>query len=95
MRGFAIGRRDVEPDLAGGMLDQLGELLQREQLGELVEDAVLARVRGVGGRDPDTLQRVDDVEVPARLPPLAVDGERVADNRLHAKRLSAVPNISS
>ena len=39
----------------------------------------------------DAAQRVDDVQVPAGLPALPVDGERVADHRLHAEAVQRGP----
>ena len=73
------------PTSRGRALDELGELGDRELLGELVEDAELAEVGRVGDRELDALERVADVEEAAGLAALAVDGQRVADHGLDAE----------
>ena len=75
----------VEAVLGARALHDLGELRHGELLRELVEDAELAPVGGIRHRQLDALQRVQDVQVAARLPALAVDRERVADDRLDAE----------
>src|SRR3954452_24266172 len=68
--------RDLEPVGLAGALDRLGELHDREGLGELVEHAELARVGRVERGQLHALQGVDDVEVAAGLAALAVHGQR-------------------
>src|SRR3954451_16223853 len=74
-----------DPELLGGVDDEVGELADRELLGELVEDAHLTRFGGVEAGELDAAHGVADVEVPARLAALAVDGQRMADRGLHAE----------
>ena len=76
---------DLEPDAGRGGLDQVGELEDRELLGELVEDPALARLGRVETGQLDAAHGVADVDVAARLPALAVDRQRVLDRRLHAE----------
>ncbi len=76
---------DVEPDLGAGVAHQLGELDDRELLGELVEHAELARLGRMQDRELHALERVDDVQVAARLAALAVRGQRVSDHGLQAE----------
>ena len=67
-------------------LDELGQLHDRELLGELVEHAELARAAAGFRAASSTQRRVStDVEVAAGLAALAVDRERLADHRLHAE----------
>ena len=75
----------VQADLGAGLLHQLGELQDRERLGELVVHAHLATLGGVRDGELDALQGVEDVEVAARLAALAVHRERMADHRLQAE----------
>ena len=60
-------------------------LLDRERLGELVEHPELAALGRVLTGQLDAGQGVADVEHAPRLAALAVDGERVADDRLDAE----------
>jgi UDP-sulfoquinovose synthase len=76
---------DRVAEVLGGMLDQVGEVDDRELLGELVEDPELAALGGVLDRQLDAVDRVADVEEAARLAAAPVDGERVADHRLQAE----------
>ena len=76
---------DLDAELAGRVADLLGQVGDVEDLGELVEDAVLAGGRRVLGRQRDALERVDDVQEAARLAALAVHRERVADHGLHGE----------
>src|SRR5699024_11116614 len=64
------------------LLDLLRQLLDGELLGELVVDAELADVGRVLTGDLDAAHRVLDVQVPAGLGAVAVDGQVVADRRL-------------
>ena len=94
--GFLARVRDaLDDDLAaevrGGVADALGELEDGELLGELVVDPQLAGIGRVGDRQRDALDRVADVEVAARLAALAVDGQRVADDGLHAEAVERGP----
>src|ERR1044072_4565638 len=72
-------------EVVGGERDQVREVDHRELLGELVEDAELARLGGVVRRQLDALQGVADVEEAARLPPRSVDGQRGGDHGLQAE----------
>ena len=81
----------VDADLGRAGLDQVGDLGDRELLGELVEDPVFATIGGVLGGQLDTAERVLDVEVAARLTTGAIDRQRVADDRLDAE---AVQHLS-
>ena len=83
--------RDVE--LGGRALHEVGQLRDRELLGELVEDPELAQVGRVGDRELHALKSVADVQEAARLPTLAVDGQRVADHRLHAEAVEDGPEV--
>ena len=55
----------------------VGQFVDRERLGELVEDAQLARAAGIGDGELDAMQRVADVEVAAGLAALAVHRQRM------------------
>src|SRR5208282_953594 len=63
-------------------LDQVGELRDRELLGELVEDAVFAGLGGFLDCDFDASHRVANVQVAAGLAAFAVHGERMPDRSL-------------
>src|SRR3954447_11539047 len=76
---------DVVAELGAALLHELGELGDRELLGELVEDAEVAEVGRVLGGELDAAQRVADVEEAAGLASLPVDGQRMADDGLHAE----------
>src|ERR671914_2930272 len=76
---------DLVAELGARPLRELGELEHGELLRELVEHAELAALRRVAHGQLDALERVADVEEAARLPALAVDGERVPDHGLHAE----------
>src|SRR5882757_2391016 len=65
--------RHLVAEVPGGGLDQLGELEDRELLGELVEDAEFARLGRVGDRQLDAGEGVADVEEAAGLTAGAVD----------------------
>src|ERR1700730_17790139 len=75
----------VEPMHRAGVAYQLGQLEDRELLGELVEDAVFAGTRWILDAEPPALQRVPNVEEATGLAALAVDGQRLTDCRLHAE----------
>ena len=77
--------RHVQADVRAGLSHQISELADRELLCELVEHAELALVGRVQDGQLDAAQRVSDVQVTPRLATFAVDGEGVADHRLHAE----------
>src|SRR3954468_812465 len=77
--------RNPVAEVLAGLLDQLRQPEDRELLGELVEDAHLAALGWVVDRQLDAVESVADVEEAAGLAAGAVDGERVADHRLHAE----------
>src|SRR5438270_13627316 len=80
-----------QPMRGARLTDLLGEGLDRELLGELVEDPVLACGRRVLEREPDAGDRVADVEKAARLPALAVYRQRQAKRRLNAEAIQHGP----
>jgi hypothetical protein len=63
----------LDAELARGVHHQLGELPDRELLGELVEDPHLAALGGVLHGELDAAHSVADVEVAPRLGTVAVD----------------------
>src|SRR5205807_706952 len=71
--------------VGGRAADDTRDFLDREDLGQLVEDAVLARLRRVAHREVDAHQRVADVDVAADLIAAPVDGQRMPHHRLHAE----------
>src|SRR5438552_1445299 len=71
-----------EPMSRARVAYQLRQGLDRELLGELVEDPILALIGRVVEGQPDAGDRVPDVEEAARLAALAVDRERLPDRRL-------------
>lgn len=73
---------DLIAQAVADALGQLGQLIDAEGFHDLVEDAQLAGLGGGLLGLVHALQGVFDVEVAARLPALAVDGERVADDGL-------------
>ncbi len=76
---------DLEAEVSPRLTDQRRQLLDRELLGELVEDPELARRRGVLHRQLDAAQGVADVEEAPGLAAATVDGQRVTDHRLQAE----------
>ena len=60
-----------------------------ELLGELIEDAALARRGRIQAGDLDAAHRVANIEEAARLSALAVHGERMSDRRLRRRSGSA------
>jgi hypothetical protein len=76
---------DLVAELGPGSADELGQVRDRELLGELVENPELAELTGIRHGELDALERVADVEEAAGLPALAVDGEGVVDHRLDAE----------
>src|SRR5215211_3790026 len=75
----------LDAELVCGVHHQLGELPDRELLGELVEDPHLAALGGVFHGELDAAHRVADVEVAPRLGTVAVNRERVAYGRLYTE----------
>ena len=75
--------------------DRLGDLADRQVLGELVEHAELAPVGGILRGEANTFDRVHEVDQTARLRAVAVDGQRVAGAAWITIRLSTVPNTPS
>src|ERR1700693_977577 len=75
----------LEPVGRTRIADPLSQRLDRELLGELIEDAILA----LGGRvlqgESHAGHRIADIEEAARLPPLPVDGQRQSERALDAK----------
>src|SRR5919106_290286 len=67
------------------------ELGDRELLGELVEHPVLARSRRVRRGQLHAPDRVDDVQVPASLASLPVDGQGMTDHGLEAEPVQRDP----
>ena len=86
---------DFAAFVLGGGLDEVGELCDRELLGELVEDAVFAGLGGFLDCDFDTSHRVADVQVAAGLAPLpcTVSGWPMAASMQN--RLRTVPQMPS
>jgi hypothetical protein len=82
---------DLHAELAAGVANLLGQLGDVENLGELIENAVLPGRGGVRRCQLDTLERVDDVEEPPRLTALPIHGQRMADHRLHRKAVQRRP----
>src|SRR5215213_6426809 len=76
---------DAVAEVLAGLLDQPGQLEDRELLGELVEDAELARLGRVQRRQFDAGEGVANVEEAAGLAAGSVDGQRVADYGLDAE----------
>src|SRR3954454_5483048 len=74
-----------DPELLGGVDEEVGEMNYRELLKELVEDAHLTGFGGVEAGELDAAHGVANVEVPARLAALAVDRQRVPDRGLDAE----------
>ena len=75
----------VEPHFYANMLHTPGQLVDREQLGKLVEYPVFAWGRGIVQRELDTLQSVDNVEKTSCLLALPINGQGPAHCGLHAK----------
>src|SRR6185437_1910969 len=63
------------------------ELQNRELLGELVEDAEFAMGGRVLAGQLDTSHSVTNIEEPAGLPALPVNGNGMLDGRLHAEAI--------
>src|ERR671918_1974471 len=82
---------DLEAVLAPGPGHQLRELDDRELLGELVEHPVLAGSRRVRRGKLHAPDRVDDVQVPASLAALPVDGQGMTDHGLEAEPVQRGP----
>src|ERR671919_743906 len=82
---------DLKAVLAPGPGHQLRELGDRELLGELVEHPVLARSRRVRRGQLHAPDRVDDVQVPASLASLPVDGQGMTDHGLEAEPVQRGP----
>src|SRR5438445_12317720 len=79
-----VDNAGVEPVRRAGLANFLGQGLDGELLGELVEDAVLALRGGMLDRQPDAGHRVADIQEAAGVPTLAVDGQRKPDRGLDA-----------
>src|SRR5487761_1815889 len=67
-----------------GVVDLLGQLQDRELLGELIVDAILTRLGGIERGQLDAANGVADVQEAAGLAALAVDAEGLADSGLDA-----------
>src|SRR3954468_22112120 len=76
---------DAVAEVLAGLLDELRQSEHRKLLGELVEDPELTLLSRVQRRQLDAGEGVADVEEAAGLVAGAVDGQRMADHRLHAE----------
>src|SRR5579883_2797417 len=76
---------DTEAQLDARSGDRLGQLQHGELLGELVEHPELAGRGRILGGEIDTLQRVSDIEVSARLPAPPVNRQWLIDDSLDAE----------
>src|SRR6185437_9463297 len=74
--------RDGETHAPAHIRDFRRDLVDREAFGELVENAQLAARRRMRHGELDALQRIAQVEISARLPALAIDGQRKSGDRL-------------
>ena len=77
----------LQSQLRAGRLHHLRQLQHRELLGELVEDAELARIGRIHAGDFDAANGVANVEEAARLSALAVDGDRMSGRRFNAEAI--------
>src|ERR1700719_2781966 len=75
----------LEPVRRTRIADPLRQRLDRELLGELIEDAVLALGGRVLERESHAGDRIADIEEAARLPALPVDRQRQSERALDAK----------
>ncbi|MBA3642032.1 MAG: hypothetical protein H0W53_22805, partial [Acidobacteria bacterium] len=82
---------DLVAQLSPAALHQRSQLSDGELLGELVEDAHLAGLCRIVDGQLDALQGIADVQKPARLATLAVDSQRMADDRLNAEPVERSP----
>src|SRR5436853_6860761 len=69
----------------------LGQFVDAEGFGKLVEDAQLALIGWVLDRQFDAVQRVLDVQITASLSALAVNGQWKPLNRLHHEAVEHGP----
>ena len=86
-----VGHRGREPCLTSHIGDQLGQVVDAELLGELVEDAALALLGRVLKGQGDAGHGVADVEVPPRLATFAVHREWLPYRRLDAEAIERGP----
>ena len=73
---------NIEADHCARLDHEIGELVDRERFGELVVDLELSLVWWIVRRERHALQRVEQVQVAARLATLAEHGQGNARHRL-------------